>query len=365
MQRFIIASLMLLTLTANQGVTDGTLSVGVPEVEEDHYTIPVLLHGNSEEIAALNFRFQYDPEVFVPLSVSSGTAAVKASKVVTANMPEPGEYIVVMMGLNQSTLTSGEIARVKLQCRNKAALASSPIRVLDPALATWNGEAVAVSGSENRADLPAGGKHGSGDNSRGSRAENREKDSEEAYGGYNAAGVLTGESEPRPAGRDPRGLENSPFIGQRVVSGSKNRQPQKDTEDLRQATREVARLRKSIATPASAETGPDAEESGDTETGGNAPDTRTEIEISAGEPGFEIARASSPDLTIESERGNVSAVNTTEETADSAGTRTGKTPSRYGILVSLALIPVAVVLLILLVLNRTFFRRGFPLKEDA
>ena len=81
----------------------GTLEFGRPTVEGEQYTIPVVLRGGDGRVAALDFRLRYDPVVFQPVSTATGPAARQSDKVVTANTAAPGEYVVVMMGLNQNT----------------------------------------------------------------------------------------------------------------------------------------------------------------------------------------------------------------------------------------------------------------------
>ncbi|MCX5756986.1 MAG: cohesin domain-containing protein [Candidatus Hydrogenedentes bacterium] len=94
----------------------GTLRIGDPTVESNQVTIPVYLNGNvGSGVAAMDFRVNYDPNVLRPLSAGAGSAAADADKRVMANETASGEYVVVMMGMNQTTFTSGEVARIVME----------------------------------------------------------------------------------------------------------------------------------------------------------------------------------------------------------------------------------------------------------
>lgn len=101
--------------------------------------IPVVLSGGADGVAALDFRVSYDPTVFEPIDIVAGAAATAAQKQVTGNAPSPGEYIVVMMGLNQTTVSQGEIAQLVLRQIGHPEEGVSRLTVLDTTLATWDG----------------------------------------------------------------------------------------------------------------------------------------------------------------------------------------------------------------------------------
>ncbi len=126
------------TLVARAGYP-GSLEIGKPTVEGERYTIPVVLSGGDDRVAALDFRLRYGPAVFQPGSAATGTAAHQSNKIVTANMATPGEYIVVMMGPNQNTLDRGEVARIVMQRVGEPRSGSSDLTIADPTLATWEG----------------------------------------------------------------------------------------------------------------------------------------------------------------------------------------------------------------------------------
>jgi hypothetical protein len=106
-----------LALTVSVGTyATGTLQISSPKVEGNQVTIPVMLGGNvGTGISALDFRLTYNPEVLRPVSAGAGSAAASADKRVMANISAPGEYIVVMMGMNQTTCTTGEVAKIVME----------------------------------------------------------------------------------------------------------------------------------------------------------------------------------------------------------------------------------------------------------
>lgn len=134
------ALLTVVVLVHAGGVAEaGNLGIGSPTVEEQRVVVPILLESGADGVAALNFRLTYDPGVFEPVNVEPGRAALGANKQVTGNMPSPGEYVVVMMGFNQTTLSGGDIARVMFRRVGEAEGGLSRITIEDTALARWDG----------------------------------------------------------------------------------------------------------------------------------------------------------------------------------------------------------------------------------
>ncbi len=126
----------------------GTLRVGVPEVTGDTVVLPVLLEGDVPEgVAALDFTLQYDPAVFQPVGAEAGAAAVAARKQVQSNEVSPGNYVVMMFGLNQTTVQSGQVAAVTLAKKNQPASNQSSVAIEDTALASVDGFEIASQGS--------------------------------------------------------------------------------------------------------------------------------------------------------------------------------------------------------------------------
>ncbi len=135
-------TLVVLSTTAYAG----TLTPGKPTVESDRYEVPIYLNGAGNQVAALDFALVYDPAIFRPVSISPGGAAEAAGKLVTANAPEPGKYIVVMMGFNQTSVANGEVARVVLERVGASAKGETTLSVKDPSLSTADGAELPVQG---------------------------------------------------------------------------------------------------------------------------------------------------------------------------------------------------------------------------
>lgn len=96
----------------------GTLQIGDVTVEQDQVVIPVLLGGNlsagNTGVASMNFRISYNADTLTPVSASPGAAAAGAQKQVMASAKD-GEYTVVVMGMNQTVCSPGEVARIVMK----------------------------------------------------------------------------------------------------------------------------------------------------------------------------------------------------------------------------------------------------------
>ena len=134
----------------------GTLLLGQPMVNGGQFVFPVDLQAGDGQVSALDFRMQFDPQVFQPVSAEAGNAALAANKMVSANYVAPGEYVVVMMGLNQTAMPSGHVATIVMQRVGTEELVSSPVSIVDPTLATPDGVELPANGSS--VSVPLGGK---------------------------------------------------------------------------------------------------------------------------------------------------------------------------------------------------------------
>lgn len=143
-----ILGLLLAMLALPATLHAGTLSLGQPGIQENQYLFPVALAGADAQVSALDFRLQFDPRVFVPVSVSAGPSALAANKMVSANNAAPGQFVVVMMGLNQSTIPGGVVASVLFQRTGDGdgALATT-VGISDLTLAGPDGNELSASGS--------------------------------------------------------------------------------------------------------------------------------------------------------------------------------------------------------------------------
>jgi len=234
---------------------DGTLRIGAPTVDADQYSLPIFLTGGDQQVSALNFRLQYDPEVFRPVSANTGPAAQQSDKQVSANMPTPGEYVVVMMGLNQNTVQPGEVARVVLERVASPESGQSELRILDQVLATVDG-----------GELPS---HGQGRVLAFGEEQSQTEDTEEQVaeetpdadasqpqadqpgeiaGAMPAAPTADSTGTGAPAGASPTVPRGVPPIEVRTPAASPADSPDR-SQELADRAAEAAAMRAEIATP--------------------------------------------------------------------------------------------------------------------
>ncbi len=126
--------------TMDMGV--GTLQIGTVTVEDDRVIVPVILGGDvGSGVSSLNFRLNYNPEILQPISTEAGAAAADAQKQVLSSAKE-GEYVVVMMGMNQATVQSGEVARIALRQKNNGDGQAWGLNIGTPCLSSSTGEVI-------------------------------------------------------------------------------------------------------------------------------------------------------------------------------------------------------------------------------
>lgn len=143
-KRFARDSLILLCIASGAWATQ--VLPGAPIIEESHYAVPCIVRDAGNTVAALDFHLMYDPALFQPVSVEPGPAALQAGKMVTANMAEPGRYIVVMMGLNQTTILDGVVAVVTLHRIGETPDGVSTLALAQPTFSTWEGKELPAQG---------------------------------------------------------------------------------------------------------------------------------------------------------------------------------------------------------------------------
>jgi hypothetical protein len=125
------------------GFATGTLQIGDLTVEGNRVVIPVVLGGDvGNGVSALDFRLRYNPDLLQPVSVSAGTLAAQADKQVMANAGAPGEYAVVMMGMNQTTCGQGEVATVVMQRMADAPVSNWGLGIARQTLSALDGSVI-------------------------------------------------------------------------------------------------------------------------------------------------------------------------------------------------------------------------------
>lgn len=133
----------------------GTLRVGVPEVNGNQVVLPVLLEGDTGAgVAALDFTLNYDPAVFTPVRAEASEAAQAARKQVESNEVSPGNYVVMMFGMNQTTLNGGQVAEIVLNKKNQPASNQSDISIEQTTFASIEGAEIESSGSSQTVTFP-------------------------------------------------------------------------------------------------------------------------------------------------------------------------------------------------------------------
>ena len=144
----------------------GTLRLGAATYEGENVTFPVILDGETSTGAStIMFSLSYDSNVLEPAgNASTGAAAAAADKLVQSNVPAPGEYKVIMMGMNQSVLNSGEIATITMKIKDPGA-GQANLEITNTSIASPEG-----------AEIPS---EGSSDTIKFSDANNPEKDPEQ------------------------------------------------------------------------------------------------------------------------------------------------------------------------------------------
>lgn len=134
-----LIAILSLALAQPSLAQNGVLRFGAVTVQGDVMRVPVSLEGDlGDGVSAMDFRIFYDPDVFEPISVQPGPAAQAADKLVQANVIGPGEYIVLMFGMNQSTLGSGEAVQVAMRVLNEPSAGQTELRIANTTMSLPN-----------------------------------------------------------------------------------------------------------------------------------------------------------------------------------------------------------------------------------
>jgi hypothetical protein len=258
-------------------------------------------------VAALDFRLRYDPAVFEPAGTAMGVSAAEAGKQVAANTPYPGEHIVVIMGLNQSVMAAGEVARVAMRNIDVPESGETALDIIDPAMSDPNGVEVAARGEGLIVPL-------------GDAPETPEEPGPKPG---NGGTPVTPPARPQP------GTPPAPALARGTVGGYMPDEVEGETSkvapvvteaELNEARAALARLQESSATSDAAAT--DADAGSDTAPG--APDTPAATQSGGGvvDPArMDTAALGGPAKTIESkgETAQDALVNLTRTDASAEG----------------------------------------------
>lgn len=150
----VLAALVLFQLPFSANA--GELAVGGVSFKGTTVNVPILLKGDvGTGVATMDFTFTYDPTVFEPVGVTAGEAASAADKGVQYNLLEPGQCKVVMMGLNQTVVPSGEVAMLRLRRLTESA-GSTELAISDPTFSDPNAAAIPSKGTTETIELTGG-----------------------------------------------------------------------------------------------------------------------------------------------------------------------------------------------------------------
>lgn len=140
-------------------VCEGVLSLGSPTFKENAkkeviVTFPVILEGDvGSGVAALDFTFKYDPKVLAPQGASAGAASIQGGKDVAYSAVGSGEYVVIVFGLNQSTIQGGKVAEITLRKVGPADGTETNVSIEGTTLASLAGQTIASKGSSAKVTL--------------------------------------------------------------------------------------------------------------------------------------------------------------------------------------------------------------------
>lgn len=143
----LLPGLAILCAANVAGAQVALLGFGEASVESDSLLLPVELSGDTQSgVAGLDFTLSYDPQFFELDEVTAGVSAVQADKTVDMNAQQPGEAAIVMMGVNQTAVTAGEVVRAKLVLREDAPAGQTEIRVQNPTLSSLSADPIPSEG---------------------------------------------------------------------------------------------------------------------------------------------------------------------------------------------------------------------------
>ncbi|NIA16010.1 MAG: hypothetical protein GWP08_18250 [Nitrospiraceae bacterium] len=272
--RIVLVAMLLVQATAH---AVGTLGIGKATIEGDQLVVPITLDGDvGAGVAALDFTFRYDPNVVQPVGASPEANARLADKQVQTSALTPGEYKVVMMGVNQTVFGSGEVLSITMRRVAGAEGAKLGLAIRKPTLASADGTIIdSAVRPYVEEDIEEPGEPDTPDNEPASDADGRQ-----------GAGVKTPDDE--NDGADPQGVA--------ALGGGGSSAPEAGGEPeepvglrLSSAIDEASRVREAIATPgAEAAEEPPGDESGSHE------ETKPDAGAEASATGSEYAADDEP-----------------------------------------------------------------------
>lgn len=139
-----IVGIVVPTLSTAEGI----LRLSGQKVEDSVAKLAVSLEGDFEEkVSALDCQISYDSRVLKPKAVAPGPVAIAADKQVQWNEVGPGESVVVLMGMNRTSVQKGEILTVVFEVVRAPEEGRTRVAIGNTTLATPEGRKVPSRGS--------------------------------------------------------------------------------------------------------------------------------------------------------------------------------------------------------------------------
>ena len=146
-RRVVLATLLALGWTYS--IHAGVLRLGEAALDGQLLTVPVILDDDSDgRVAGLDFSLNYDPAILEPLNVVAGPAATEAGKYVTASVAAPGRFVMVLHGVNQTTVDAGQILRIEMRVLQLPEEGQTQLAIASTTFTTPEAEKLPSTGSE-------------------------------------------------------------------------------------------------------------------------------------------------------------------------------------------------------------------------
>lgn len=236
------------------GAWAGTLRIVSPVVEDGQILVPVAVQGDvADGVAALDFLLNYDPGVLEPVGVSAGSAAVAAGKQVQGSLTNPGQYVVVMLGMNQSAVRSGEVVNVTLRQVGQPDNGRSDLSISRTTLASLDAVEIPSEGSSATLSLKAADEDdGDTDGEEEGESEGDADEGDAGVPGVTTPSATDGLDAPTAGGPGVASVAvpKSPVTTARLTGGEEPKAaPGLDLSRLHAASRLAAERRAAIRSP--------------------------------------------------------------------------------------------------------------------
>ncbi len=115
--------------------------------DSSHILLPIFLETGGSDVSSITFQMKYDPSVLRPGAIEAGPVARSAFKDARGNVPSPGTYMVLIAGINQNSMGSGEVARIQMEKMKDPSSGRTRVIIAKPALSGSDAQTVPCAGS--------------------------------------------------------------------------------------------------------------------------------------------------------------------------------------------------------------------------